>query len=323
MAEAKSSRDRNTLLADVAEMYYIDEMSQAEIARVVGVTRSMVSRMLTEAHQKEIIDIRIKRELQADPDLEEELRRRFGLRSAHVVVTRQVDNKRLLGYLGTVAAEVFKQSLKPGITVGLAWGTSISATVDALEMEEPIPVKVVQLIGALDIQFREYDGRAVALRLAKKLGGEGILINAPYICQNAETVLSLMETPGIRETVAMWQLVQVALLGVGSTDPRYSGNYLSGYFQLEDLNLLNAAGAVGNVCGIQFNIKGDETSLEFCQRLVSIRKRELCAIPARIGVAGGTGKVRPILGALRGGFLNILVTDDLTARRVLDLAEVE
>ncbi len=323
MTEQRTTRDRNNLLADVAEMYYIDEMSQADIARVVGVTRSMVSRMLTEARQREIIDIRIKRELQADHELEMALVERFGLRSAHVVVVNHVENKRLLGYLGASAAEAFKRSLKPDITVGLAWGTSISATVDALEMDEAIRVKVVQLIGALDIQFREYDGRAVALRLAKKLGGEGILINAPYICQNAETVRSLMNTPGIQETVALWKSVSVALLGVGSTDPRYSGNYLSGYFKLEDLNVLNAAGAVGNVCGIQFNRQGDVTCIEFCERLVSIRKEELVAIPTRLGVAGGPGKVIPLLGALRGGFINILATDDVTARKVIELADTD
>ena len=73
--EKKTLQDRASLLADVAEMYYLEEKNQAEIAKTIGVTRSMVSRMLTEARESGIVEIRIQRPLQSDPELESALER--------------------------------------------------------------------------------------------------------------------------------------------------------------------------------------------------------------------------------------------------------
>ena len=93
--EKRSQQDRASLLADVAEMYYLEEKNQAEIAKAIGVTRSMVSRMLTEARQSGIVDIRIQRPLQFDSELEAALRQEFGLKDVAVVITRHTSGERL------------------------------------------------------------------------------------------------------------------------------------------------------------------------------------------------------------------------------------
>ncbi len=320
MPEQRNPQDRALLLADVAEMYYLEEKGQAEIARQVGVTRSMVSRMLKEAREKGLVEVRVHHPLQSDHDLETALVERFGLQGAAVVKVRGTAKGRLLRYLGSMGAQTLKRYVEPEIALGLAWGTAISAVVDALEVERPLAVKVVQLVGALGARNTGYDGHALVQRLTEKLGGESYYLNAPFLCPTADMASALLENPGIRETVDMGRQVQVALLGVGSTSLRYSGYYLSGYVPQEEMRELHRAGSVGNVCGIHFGLDGQETCLDFCARLVSIRKADLFAIPVRIGVAGGPGKVEPILGALRGGYLTTLVTDGITARRILDLA---
>jgi deoxyribonucleoside regulator len=321
MPEQRHSQDRALLLADVAEMYYLEEKGQAEIARAVGVTRSMVSRMLKEAREKGLVEVRVQRPLQSDRDLETALTERFGLREAVVVRVASTAKSHLLHYLGSIGAQAIKRHLEQEIVLGLSWGTAVSAVVDALDVDRPLAVKVVQLVGALGARNTEYDGHALVLRLTEKLGGEGYFLNAPFLCPTAEMASALLENQGIKETVNLGRQAQVALLGVGSTSLMYSGYYLSGYVPLEEMNQLLMAGAVGNVCGIHFGLDGQETCLDFCERLVSIRKPDLFAIPVRLGVAGGPGKVEPIVGALRGGYINILVTDGITARRVLDLAD--
>ena len=85
--EKKPLQDRASLLADVAEMYYLEEKNQAEIAKAIGVTRSMVSRILTEARESGIVEIRIQRPLQSDAELESALKEKFGLKDIYVVVT--------------------------------------------------------------------------------------------------------------------------------------------------------------------------------------------------------------------------------------------
>jgi len=184
--EKRYIQDRASLLADVAEMYYLEQKNQAEIAKAVGVTRSMISRMLTEARENGIVEIRIQRPLQSDPELEAALKEHFGLKDAFVVVTNHRSGERLKRTLGSAGAQALKRYLAPQKTLGLAWGTSISTTVDAFETSEPMPMKVVQLVGAMGAHNMEYDGHDLVARITEKLGGEAFYLNAPYLCQNAE-----------------------------------------------------------------------------------------------------------------------------------------
>ncbi|MFZ1043045.1 MAG: sugar-binding transcriptional regulator [Anaerolineales bacterium] len=320
MPESYMPSDRASLLADVAEMYYLEEKGQAEIARVIGMTRSMVSRLLTEAREKGIVEVQIHRVLSFDHELETALIKQFDLKSAQVVVVGNGPNEQILNYLGSAGAQLLKRCLTAGLILGLSWGTSVSATVDALTVKERVKSKIIQLVGALGARNAEYDGHALVQRLAEKLGGEGYYLNAPFLCSDPETAASLRKTRSVKETLGWGKKAKVALVGIGSAEMKYSSYYLAGYVASKELEKLQQAGAVGDVCGLHFNIAGQECGSDFCERSVTIRKRELLKIPARIGIAGGPGKGKPVLGALRGGYVNMLVTDNLTARQVLDLA---
>jgi DNA-binding transcriptional regulator LsrR (DeoR family) len=319
--EKKTSQDRASLLADVAEMYYLEEKNQAAIAKTIGVTRSMVSRMLTEARESGIVEIRIQRPLQSDSELESELKEKFGLKDVFVVVTSHRNGERLTRTLGNAGAQMLARFLAPQKILGLAWGTSISATVDAFETKESMPLKVVQLVGAMGARNMEYDGHDLVARITEKLGGEAYYLNAPYLCQSAEMAKSLLETKSVRETISVGKKTDIALLGVGTTSPDYSSFYLAGYVTRRELDDLRRAGAIGDVCGLHFDVNGQPACDDFCERLVSIRRPDLLSIPVRLGVAGGDGKAEAILGALRSKYVNVLVIDSMTARKVLELAK--
>ncbi len=316
MPQMYASEDRESLLADVAEMYYLEERGQAEIARRVGVTRSMISRMLKEARQKGIVEIRVRRSLQRDHDLESSLVDRFALQAASIVAFQGVPSERILSYIGKAAAHMLRRYLSAGTVLGVAWGTSVSATVDALETEQPMDIKIVQLVGALGARNAEYDGHALVLRLAEKLGGQGYFLNGPFLCPNPETAESLRRTQSIRDTLELGKQAQLALVGIGSAAPPYSSYFLAGYVSNKEQTKLQRAGAVGDVCGLHFDRYGRDVGEDFRARSLTICKEDLFRVPVRIGVAGGPGKIQPILGALRGGYINILVTDAMTARQV-------
>lgn len=319
--EKRTLQDRASLLADVAEMYFLEEKNQAEIAKTIGVTRSMISRMLTEARESGIVEIRIQRPLQSDPELENALKEKFGLRDVFVVITSHRSGERLTRTLGNAGAKMLARFLAPQRILGLAWGTSISATVDAFETKELMPVKVVQLVGAMGAHNLEYDGHDLVARITEKLGGEAYYLNAPYLAQNAKMAKSLLETKSIREAISVGKKTDVALLGIGTTTPEYSSFYLAGYVTRRELDDLRKAGAIGDVCGLHFDINGQPACDDFCERLVSIRRHDLLSIPVRLGVAGGEGKADAILGALRSKYVNVLVIDSTTARKVLELAK--
>lgn len=319
--EKRSLQDRASLLADIAEMYYLEQKNQAEIAKDVGVTRSMISRMLTEARENGIVEIRIQRPLHSDSELEDRLKERFNLKDVFVVVTSHRSGERLTSALGSAGAYMLAQYLTPEKILGLAWGTSISATVDAFEVAEPLPVKVVQLVGAMGARNMKYDGHDLVSRMAEKLGGEAYYLNAPYLCQSAETAQSLLETRSVRETMTMAKKADVALLGIGTTSVEYSSFYLAGYVTRRELDELRKVGAIGDVSGLHFDINGQPAAEEFTERLVSIRRQDLLSIPVRLGVAGGEGKAEAILGALRSKCVNVLVIDNVTARKVLGMTK--
>jgi DNA-binding transcriptional regulator LsrR (DeoR family) len=318
---AARPEERADLLADVAEMYYLDNKKQNEIARVVGVTRSMVSRMLSEARERGIVEISIRRKRETDSDLERELLAAFSLRAAHVAPLRRAEAGRLLPELGALAARVLAPLLAAPTVLGLAWGTSVGAAVAAFPADQSLPIKIVQLVGALGARNNAYDGHGLVSRMAEKTGGEAYYLNAPCLCPDAAMVASLLQTPSIRETVRLNSEVNVLLAGIGSTVPEASSFYLAGYMPLDELLRLRATGAVGDVCGLHFDRFGRASGHALTERLVTIQRPDLLAIPVRIGVAGGPGKAESILGAVRGGYINVLVTDSLTARQVLDLAQ--
>lgn len=321
MSQPQNIQNRNDLLADVAEMYYLERQTQAEIAKRISLTRSMVSRMLDEARNKGIIEFRVHRPLSFDEHLERALIEGFGLKSAHVVIMGDAGSARILQQVGVGAAQVLRQKLRPGMILGLAWGTFIRSTVEAFELEELVPrIRVVQLAGAGDSRIKDYDGHALVQRMAQLTGGEGIFLNAPIMVNSKASAQSLMASKTIRETIHLSRQSDLALLGIGSTDPRHSTFYHSGYFSLKDLTKLQEDGAVGNVCGMHFTIDGQLTSLDFQHRLITISQEDLLNIKIRMGVAGGIGKVDAIFGALRGRYINVLVIDNVTATALLERA---
>ena len=316
MKDKLQQTDRTSLLADIAEMYFLDGKNQNEIARKVGMTRSNVSRLLKEARQMGIVQIQINHPIQEINSLAREMVERFDMTDAHII---QVDHSsQLMSTLGRAAGRILMEHLAPGVVLGTAWGTAISATVDQLVITNRVPdIKVVQLLGALGSRIQGYDGHGIVRRLEELLDAEGIYMNAPFFVDDANTAELLLETSSIKETLNLAKQADIALLGVGSLDLSQCSFYLAGYVPKNEILEIQKTGAIGDVCGRFFNIHGEVTANEYQNQLIGIAIDDLTKIPIRIGVAGGNAKIDPIIGALRGKLVNILITDSVTALEVL------
>jgi len=319
MSKYRRGDDRDELLADVAEMYYEEELTQAEISQVIDMTRSAVSRMLTEARKKKIVEINVRRPLRFDPCLEASLQKRFDLQGAHILAEQRWDDyDKLRRQLGQTAAGVLKELLRPNLACGVAWGTTVSATSEALDVPYSVPVKIVQLVGVLQSNSHAFNAQALVEIMARKLGGEGTYLYSPFIVENTATAHSIRSIPDVRETLEAGKRCDIALMGIGTVlDPAYSSLYQGGHISLETLEQLRHSGAVGDVGGVQIDINGNTAGGDFNDRMVGIAGPDLLTIPTRLAVAGGVAKAEAILGALRGGYANLLVTDSETAEAVL------
>jgi len=308
---------RIDILADVAELYYIHKKNQAEISLEIGVTRSMISRMLSEARELGLVKFQIERPYNLDYDLTSTFRNKFDLKQAAIVAVPS--DQLLLTSLGRIAARILIKNLQRNSTLGTSWGTAISATVDEVKLPYPLPgIKVVQLLGAVGTRLYQYNGTSIVRRLEEKLDAEGIYLNAPYIVDNAEVAKLLKMNRDVREALTYGNKSDTALLGIGSTEYDSSPYYLAGFITEQELTSIQESGAVGDVCGLFFDKDGKMCCPQFNDHTIGINYQNLMGIPNRIGVAGGPAKVKPLVGALKSGLINILVTDAVTAKAVLD-----
>jgi len=312
--------NRVDLLADVAELYYINNKNQAEIASEIGVTRSMVSRMLTEARELGLVKFQIERPYNLDNELSTIFRNKFSLKQAAVVTVPS--GQSLLSSLGKIAARILTKNLHRNSTLGTSWGTAISATVDEVRLPYPLSgMKVVQLLGAIGTRLHQYNGTSIVRRLEEKLDAEGIYLNAPYIVEDEEVASLLKKNRDIREALTFGNKSDIALLGIGSTETDSSPYYLAGFITEQELTSIQESGAIGDVCGLFFDIEGQMCCPQFNNHTIGINYKNLMKIPNRIGVAGGEAKVKSLAGALNGNLINILVTDSVTAKAVLDFID--
>jgi deoxyribonucleoside regulator len=322
MPEKTGPRNQPNLHAEIAEMYFHEGITQAQIAEKVGINRSMVSRMLAEARRKGIVEVKVHRPVMFDRELQERLISRFGLHSAYVFNFHGADAVLLKAELAEAGAYVLRKFLVSGSVLGLAWGSTVHETVKVFRSDQSLQIKIVQLVGAIGARNTHFDGHWLVQSLSEKLNGEGYYLNAPFMVGSPEVARALVNDPSIAEVIRLWKQIEIGLFGIGTIDPKYSSFYNAGFVDVRELEKLMAEGAVGDVCGLHFNLRGEVTGSEFESRLIAIPRTDLLQIPIRLGVAAGRGKTYPILGAMHGGYINVLVTDSQTASEILQFEEM-
>jgi deoxyribonucleoside regulator len=283
--------ERTELLAQVASLYYEDSLTQAEIACRIDTSRSTVSRLLHQAREAGVVEITVHYPWKTVPEIERDLIAHFHLRHARVLVGQGRPYDEILRGLGELAARHIESILVEGAILGISWGTAVYSTVRALRPDRRLPITVVQMIGALGRGNPRIDGPDLAL----------------------------LQEPHIHETLSLARRADIALVGIGSLVPEVSSLLRARYLDLDTLNQLRAQGVVGDICGRHYDAKGRVLDIELNRRIVGIELEVLHSIEQVIGVAGGEAKAEAILGALQGGHVNVLVTDDAAACELLRL----
>lgn len=308
--------ERVDLIAEVASLYYQSRLDQEQIARRVGVSRSTVSRMLSEALETGIVEIRIRRALPLAEELQRDLVRAFELRDALVLGT-SARGQDALSRVGRLAARYLDTTLGKGDVLAISWGTAVRAVADGLEPKVPRSVEVVQMLGGAGSHDLDVDGTELARRLAGLLGGRCRYLNVPLVVDDVGVASALLRQRAVRETLSTAAHADVALVGIGALVPSVSSLLRAGHLTRKGMTLLRRAGAVGDVCGHLFAADGRLVDVELSRRIVTVDVEALRRIPRVVGVAVGVDKVEAIVGALRARLVNVLATDDATARDIL------
>ena len=311
-----NSESRLALLARIASLYYDKNKTQQEIAEITGMTRTGVSRLITEARERSVVDIIVHYPWNSQR-MEEALMTSFGLKAARVMVLDHESYDDTLVGLGVLAAAYFNQFLQSGMTIGISWGSALNQMIKALRPPRLTDLEVVQLIGATGSENILTDGPLLAQILSRCLESNCRYLHAPLVVESPITRDALLQERTIRETLARASEADVALVGIGSIDPDLYSLKRAGYLSEAERQQLADAGVVGDICGRHYSIDGTCMDLEINNRVVGIDLTALKKIKTVIAVAGDVRKGEAILGALRGKYIDVLVTDDKTASYLL------
>lgn len=312
--------DRLEMLGRVAVWYYEEQIDQSEIARRIKKSRSMVSRMLQEAREQGLVEIRVSYPLRRDRELEAQLSAAFGLDEALVLANPpRNDYQGLMARLGRLGARYLEQVLHNDMHIGVGWGVTLYNLVSALPQVQINNGLVVQIMGAIGHGDPLVDGSELARWLATKLHASHRALPAPLFVENEATAQSLLQQPTIADAMRAARTVHVALVGIGTIDSRRSGLFRSGYFNSEQISQLREQGVVGDLIGHLLDRNGQEADVLANRCIIGESLAALRATPCVVGLAGESIKAPAILAVLRGRYLNVLVTDADTALAVLEL----
>jgi DNA-binding transcriptional regulator LsrR (DeoR family) len=321
--------DRNDLLAlaEVAQQYYLEDQTQEQIARRLGVSRSNVSRLLKEARERGVVEIRVHHPLRTLPELQDALRRELGLRDCLVLAAptpgpAHDPPPEVPHQIGALAARYLDEHLASGTTIGVGWGSTVYHVVTSGHLRKKPGTAVVQLMGSVGGATPDVDGGQVAARLGRTLGARVYYLHAPMVVADPSVRAGLLRDQHIRKTLELARRADALLVSVGAVT-RASGIYRAGYLNDADLEYIQGQGAVGDICGSYFKLDGSPCSLELEERTVAASAEAMRGAPLRVGVGWGAAKALPSLGAVRAGLINVLITDEEAARDILQVLENE
>jgi len=311
--------DRLELLARIAGLYYEDRLTQEEIAQQTGYSRSMISRFLTEARDLNVVEVKVNYPLGRQRELEQRLQAALDLKGVRVLSRGTLDYAQMMRRLGTLAARAVEELVQDNTIIGVSWGMGVWELTNALRPQHRAGVHIVQMMGALAASEPETDGPELARRLARIFSGRYTTLPMPLIVDSESISQSLREDQRFKRVMMYCQEAQLALIGAGTVDPERSSMLRAGYLSDEQLQELRDAGAVGDVCALHYNLRGELIDAPLTRRMVTIDAPTLKAIPTKLAVAGGQYKAATVLGACRAGFIDMLVTDDVAANSLLSM----
>lgn len=309
------SKDQHRLLYKIARAYYVDGLTQQQVANRFGLSRPKVSRLLHQARRERIVNITLVPPSGGLTDLEHELESRYGLEEVAIVsVSDPRDPPSVALELGPVAADLLVRCMSGQETVAITWGRTVLAMVNALPSRSWPHVTIVQMDGGLGpVDVLEHSTE-LARRMAQKFNADLRLLPAPGIVSSRAAAQALKSDAQISETLALAARADIAIVGLGVLEPDAVILRSGTIINQNDLELLKEAGAVGDV-GLRFmNASGKPINLGIAERIIGLTLEQIAGIPRVIGVGGGEAKVQIIRAALHAHILDILVTDHATAQ---------
>ena len=314
--EATSQREMMRL---VAQLYYVRELGQPEIAALTGFSISKVSRLLASARASGVVRISVDGAPSAPTPLARALSEALGL-EAWVTPGHETTPALAARLCAVAAAARLADDLPAEGAIGLTGGYTVEALVAALpSLSRPAAV-VVPLVGGWDSSNPHLNSNEIARHMAERIGAGVRLLHAPGLLDNEATTAALLSDSAVTATTRLWGELRLALVGMSGA-PRFAPGYGTVMDRLDDGGRarLSDKGAVGDVAGHLVRLDGSFVQDEWERRTISIPIDTLRGVPRVVAIAAGANKIETIVAGARTGLLHVLITDEPTATAALDL----
>ncbi|AEF25977.1 sugar-binding transcriptional regulator [Streptococcus parauberis] len=306
------------LLVRIAEMYYQENKTQSQISRELGIHRTTISRLLKQSRDEGIVRIAIKYDKAGTYSIEQQLEANFGLFKAIVIPTATDMTKKQKNLALAEGLSIYlKELLHDKMTIGFSWGETMSAVSEKIPSLKLKDIICVPMIGGPSGRLiSDYHVNTIAYDAAKKLNGKALMIDSPAILETSSLKEELMKSDFNQEFLSYWDNLDIAIMGVGSPILMNNQTWLD-FYGKDIVEKIKENGMVGDVVSRFFNSTGDHIESELDDRIIGISLDKLRKCPYRIGIAESKSKVAALIGALRGRYINILVTTEDTAKDML------
>lgn len=303
-----------------AWMYYVEEMTQSEVADALGIGRVTVVRLLRDARARNEVRISLSRDIAELPRLEMALEQNFGLQEAVVAPLSSPDADPTAA-IGAATGQFLSGFVTPAMKLGVGWGRTLLQTLAFVDGRPMPDLAVVSLLGGISA-VRQSNPAEFAWQFARLFGAECYLIAAPALVDSPSTKRTLIERCGIGPVFELADRLDAILVSVGGMNPDAT-SCLFGHFSGEDRQSLLACGAVGDILYNFYDSAGRLVDHPLNGRVMSVSVPQLVRTPHRILTSGGREKIEAMLGALRLLRPTVLVTDEVTAATLLERARSE
>ncbi|MFD1040138.1 sugar-binding transcriptional regulator [Virgibacillus byunsanensis] len=310
--EFKSSRT-----VKVAKMYYQLEYSQQAIAKELGISRPSVSRLLQEAKKQGIVQIQINDPTEDGQKLTEVIKEKYNLKDCIIVHVPVYHDSVVKEYIGEKAANYVRDMVKSGDVIGTTWGTTLFEVARRIKPKDVFDVKVVQLNGGVSHSQSNTYASDILNYLGKAFATSPHFLPLPAVVDSLYVTQAIARDRHISKVLELGKQANIALFTVG--DPNEGSTLVKAdYFTKEDLEVLKEKNAVGDICSRFIDRKGNLCNEAINARTIGIELENLRKIESTILVAGGIKKVSGIIGALEGNYANVLITDQFTAKSLIE-----
>ena len=298
------------LMSEVATLYYKKNMTQQEIAEALHLSRQTVSKLLSDAVEEKIVEIIIHDPEKDCKELEERICATFGIRKCVVcsVSGRNESVHRLVAV--KAAVDYILPMIKKGNQkIALSWGRTIQELIQNLPNLSTTGNTVFPLFGATDNENSYFSSNELARKMADKLDATPKCAWFPYMADSDEDSTLLRQLGYYKRMQEMWNTADLAILGIGNTEILDIFGKTFGYSDIHNK-------AIGDIATHFFDANGNFVNLysnTLCASVDNIKNAK-----ESIAIASGLEKAEAIAGALRTKMIDTLITDEYTARRVLE-----